>query len=82
MRKREAVMFYNFYSQLCGIIQARMTGCHAVAPVVLRNDEVNWEQLRRLLATGEVDNVVISPGPGTPTCAADIGRTDGWTVSH
>ena len=49
--------------------------CRAVAPVVLRNDEVDLEELRRLLSAGEFHNIVISPGPGTPSCAADIGET-------
>ncbi|MBV8933672.1 MAG: aminodeoxychorismate/anthranilate synthase component II, partial [Kutzneria sp.] len=43
-----------------------VTGC---APLVLRNDDP------RLMADllGEFDNVVISPGPGTPEHNADLG---------
>lgn len=48
--------------------------CVAAPPVVLRNDEIDWEQLSRRLGAGEFDNVVISPGPGTPSCAGDIGE--------
>ncbi len=47
----------------------------AVAPDILRNDEVSWAQLSRLLKAGDYDNVVISPGPGTPACAGDIGES-------
>jgi para-aminobenzoate synthetase len=80
VRKCDAGILEEHYSPLHGTNHAHMSACCAVPPIVLRNDEVNWEQLRRLLAAGEVDNVVISPGPGTPTCAADIGRTAGWTL--
>jgi para-aminobenzoate synthetase len=38
-------------------------------PVVLRNDELPWEELAALGA----DNVVISPGPGRPEHARDVG---------
>ena len=45
----------------------------SVAPKVVRNDEADWPQLSRRLVAGEFDNIVISPGPGTPERAADIG---------
>jgi para-aminobenzoate synthetase len=38
-------------------------------PVVVRNDELPWEELVALAA----DNVVISPGPGRPEHARDVG---------
>jgi para-aminobenzoate synthetase len=38
-------------------------------PVVVRNDELSWEELAALGA----DNVVISPGPGRPEHARDVG---------
>ncbi|MGD3108950.1 aminodeoxychorismate synthase component I [Streptomyces sp. YGL11-2] len=38
-------------------------------PVVVRNDDPSW----RLGRLAEFDNVVLSPGPGTPARAADFG---------
>ena len=38
-------------------------------PVVVRNDELPWEELADLGA----DNIVISPGPGRPEHARDVG---------
>jgi para-aminobenzoate synthetase len=38
-------------------------------PVVVRNDEYDWPVLARL----RVDNIVISPGPGTPANVGDFG---------
>src|SRR5919202_3440882 len=39
------------------------------APVVVRNDEVTWDDVVRL----DPDNVVISPGPGRPERPRDAG---------
>jgi para-aminobenzoate synthetase len=39
-------------------------------PVVVRNDD--W-QAWRSFAPGSFDAIIISPGPGTPTCAEDFG---------
>jgi len=38
-------------------------------PIVVRNDEASWEELRELA----FDNVVVSPGPGRPDREADFG---------
>ncbi len=38
-------------------------------PIVVRNDDAAWEEI----AGWTFDNVVISPGPGTPERASDIG---------
>jgi para-aminobenzoate synthetase len=38
-------------------------------PVVVRNDELPWEELAALA----VDNIVISPGPGRPEHQRDVG---------
>ena len=38
-------------------------------PIVVRNDELSWEELAAL----PVDNIVISPGPGRPERERDVG---------
>jgi len=38
-------------------------------PIVVRNDEASWEELAKL----EFDNIVISPGPGSPDHEGDFG---------
>jgi hypothetical protein len=46
----------------------------AVPPVVVRNDEWTWGDIfNRLYKDRTFDNIVISPGPGSPACPADIG---------
>ena len=51
-----------------------MTSCAAEPPAVIRNDECTWPQLQQLFASGGFWGVVISPGPGTPAAARDIGE--------
>ncbi|MBS1880698.1 MAG: aminodeoxychorismate synthase component I [Actinobacteria bacterium] len=53
---------YNLF-QLLGEVNGE-------APVVVRNDELGWEELA---ASVEFDNVVISPGPGRPDRVEDFG---------
>ncbi|XP_047955251.1 aminodeoxychorismate synthase, chloroplastic isoform X1 [Salvia hispanica] len=57
---------YNIYQELSVI--------NGLPPVVIRNDEWSWEEVCHYLYEEKLfDNIVISPGPGSPTCAADIG---------
>ncbi|KAK8609616.1 hypothetical protein V6N13_062061 [Hibiscus sabdariffa] len=59
---------YNIYQELSVI--------NGLPPVVVRNDELTWEGIHSFLyEEGAFDNIVISPGPGSPTCPADIGET-------
>lgn len=57
---------YNIYQELSVI--------NGLPPVVVRNDELTWKDIcYYLYEENAFDNVVISPGPGSPTCPADIG---------
>ena len=42
---------------------------NGTAPLVIRNDQLTWAQVCRL----DIDNIVISPGPGWPDRAVDFG---------
>lgn len=52
---------YNLYQYLAA--------CNGEAPVVVRNDEMAWPEVEGL----HFDNIVISPGPGRPQRARDLG---------
>ncbi|MBT3187726.1 MAG: aminodeoxychorismate synthase [Anaerolineae bacterium] len=41
-------------------------------PLVIRNDQLSWDELNTL----NVDNIVISPGPGKPNVQRDFGICD------
>ncbi|XP_022742476.1 aminodeoxychorismate synthase, chloroplastic-like isoform X2 [Durio zibethinus] len=57
---------YNIYQELSVI--------NGLPPVVVRNDEWTWNDIFHFLyEEGAFDNIVISPGPGSPTCPEDIG---------
>lgn len=44
-----------------------------VVPEVIHNDQLTWAELSQVLLDGKYDNIVISPGPGTPESPQDIG---------
>ncbi|GAQ84637.1 para-aminobenzoate (PABA) synthase family protein [Klebsormidium nitens] len=58
---------YNLYQMLAVI--------NGAPPVTIFNDQLSWEELRPLLLgpSRAFDNVVISPGPGTPEKPQDTG---------
>ncbi|GER43245.1 anthranilate synthase component 1 [Striga asiatica] len=57
---------YNIYQELSVI--------NGLPPVVIRNDDWSWEDVCYYLYEAKAfDNIVISPGPGSPACPADIG---------
>ncbi|CAD7697485.1 unnamed protein product [Ostreobium quekettii] len=56
---------YNLF-QLVGEVNGE-------APTVIRNDDRTVQELRHLHSEGGFDNIVISPGPGTPYRQSDIG---------
>lgn len=54
-----------------------------MAPVVIYNDEWTWEYIYDCLYEKKAfDNIVISPGPGSPMCADDIGQYLVFTSFH
>lgn len=52
---------YNLYQYLAA--------CNGEAPCVVRNDELSWDEAEAI----GFDNIVISPGPGRPQRAEDLG---------
>ncbi|CAJ1976769.1 unnamed protein product [Sphenostylis stenocarpa] len=57
---------YNIYQELSVI--------NGVPPVVIQNDDLTWEELcHYLYEENSFDNIVISPGPGSPARPEDIG---------
>ncbi|KAK9075257.1 hypothetical protein SSX86_003578 [Deinandra increscens subsp. villosa] len=57
---------YNIYQELSVV--------NGLPPVVVHNDEWSWEEACYYIYEERAfDNIVISPGPGTPSCATDIG---------
>lgn len=57
---------YNIYQELSVV--------NGLPPVVVRNDEWTWEEACYYIYEERAfDNIVISPGPGSPACPADIG---------
>ncbi|XP_062234234.1 probable aminodeoxychorismate synthase, chloroplastic [Phragmites australis] len=57
---------YNIFQELSVV--------NGVPPVVARNDEWTWRDVfNRVYKERAFDNIVISPGPGSPACPGDIG---------
>ncbi|KAF8658874.1 hypothetical protein HU200_059373 [Digitaria exilis] len=57
---------YNIFQELSVV--------NGVPPVVVRNDEWTWRDVfNRVYKDRAFDNIVISPGPGSPACPSDIG---------
>ncbi|KAL6603247.1 hypothetical protein ACP70R_043608 [Stipagrostis hirtigluma subsp. patula] len=57
---------YNVFQELSVV--------NGVPPVVVRNDEWTWRDVfNRVYKERAFDNIVISPGPGSPACPGDIG---------
>ncbi|MCG6133675.1 MAG: aminodeoxychorismate synthase [Nostoc sp. LLA-1] len=52
---------YNLYQMLAEVNNKK--------PLVIRNDQINWQQLQKLT----FDNIIISPGPGRPEKTKDFG---------
>lgn len=53
----------------------------AVEPLVYKNDAIDLAGVQALLSSGQVQSIVISPGPGSPERASDIG-TAGTAQPH
>ena len=58
----------NYDSFTFNVAQA-LAGANGVEPIVIKNDAMTYDELARL----DFDNIVISPGPGTPGNARDFG---------
>lgn len=48
--------------------------CLAVPPLILHNDQVDVEGLDKIIHKHAINNIVISPGPGTPRRGNDVGE--------
>jgi len=55
---------FNLYQMIAAINQE--------APLVIRNDQLSWYELREVIFHN-IDNIVISPGPGRPERFTDFG---------
>lgn len=47
---------------------------HAELPIVYTNDGIDIHGVKALVESGQIQSIVISPGPGTPEVGTDIGE--------
>jgi len=62
MRNRVKTLLIDNYDSFTYNLFQLLAEANGEEPVVVRNDGATWEDLSRW----EVDNIVISPGPGRP----------------
>ncbi|KAK9822013.1 hypothetical protein WJX74_000597 [Apatococcus lobatus] len=62
----------NYDSYTFNLFQLLAT-VNGVPPTVIKNNEWSWRQLQATIRDQTFDNIVISPGPGTPSNPNDIG---------
>jgi para-aminobenzoate synthetase len=69
MRNRVKTLLIDNYDSFTYNLFQLLAEANGEEPVVVRNDGATWEDLSRW----EVDNIVISPGPGRPDHEKDFG---------
>ncbi|CAN6215754.1 unnamed protein product [Urochloa humidicola] len=72
-RPVRTLLIDNYDSYTYNVFQ-ELSVVNGVPPVVVRNDEWTWRDVfNQVYKDRAFDNIVISPGPGSPVCPADIG---------
>lgn len=64
----KTLLIDNYDSYTFNLFQL-LADVNTETPLVIRNDQLTWSELQSL----DVDNIVISPGPGRPDVARDFG---------
>ncbi|CAH9119042.1 unnamed protein product [Cuscuta europaea] len=71
--KIRTLLIDNYDSYTYNIFQ-ELTVVNGLPPLVVKNDEWTWREFYHYMyEENAIDNIVISPGPGSPTCPSDIG---------